>query len=74
MIIQRFKILEHFINKDFNIECGIYEIETKTCKNIIVQTKNDYKALVHTSDTTELLNINKKIIEEIKQLLKENRK
>ena len=69
--IKEFKIIEHFINKDFNIECGIYEIRTNRAHYFIIQTENDYKAISHAIHETELLPIRENIIEEIKELLQE---
>ena len=42
-IIKEFKIIEHFINKGFNVECGLYEIETEREHYFIVQTKKTFK-------------------------------
>ena len=47
------------------------QIQLKSINNeyYIVQTKDDYKAIMHFTDKTELVNIRPDIIEEIKDLL-----
>lgn len=68
--IKEFTVIEHFINKDFNIECGLYHITTNNNKFYITQTKDDFKAIVHCSDETKLAPIRENIIQEIRELLK----
>lgn len=70
-IIKEFKIIEHFINKGFNVECGLYEIETENGHYFIVQTKNDYKVISHSLKETNFYNATKNIVQEIKELLEE---
>lgn len=71
--IKKFEIIEHFINKDFNIECGIYHIITEHNDLYITQTKDDYKAILHYFDRTELEKIKPNIIKEIEEVLKERK-
>ena len=70
-IIKEFKIIEHFINKGFNVECGLYEIETEREHYFIVQTKNDYKAISHSLELTKFYPVKEEIIQEIKELIKD---
>ena len=69
--IKEFNIIEHFINKDFNVECGIYEIRKENEHCFIVQTQNDYKAISHSLRKANFFPVKENIIEEIKELLKE---
>ena len=70
--IKKFKIIEHFINKDFDTECGLYYVETSEYKYYIVQTEHDYKAICHGTYESIFLNIKGSIIKEIKELLIKN--
>ena len=72
--IKEFKIIEHFINSalGYPIECGIYEINTLNGHYFVVQTANDYKAISHSNDGTNLLMLKEEIIEEIKEILKDD--
>lgn len=70
--IKKFKIIEHFINKDFDIECGLYYVETLVDKYYIVQTKDDYKAICHGTGENMFLNIKRSIVKEIQELLIKN--
>lgn len=69
--IKEFKVIEHFVNKGFNVECGLYEIRTEREHYFIVQTKNDYKAISHSLKLTNFYPVKETIIQEIKKLLKE---
>ena len=68
--ITKFKIIEHFIDKELNIECGIYEINTKIEHYFVVQTGDDFKAIIHSTDKTNMCQIREDRIEEIRELLK----
>ena len=68
-IIKEFKVIEHFVNKGFNVECGLYEIRTEREHYFIVQTKNDYKAISHSLELTKFYPVTEVIIQEIKELL-----
>lgn len=70
--IKTFKVVEHFINKAFShpIECGIYEIATDNEHCFVVQTDQEYRAISHNFDTTNLFHIKDQIIDDIKELLR----
>lgn len=71
-IIKKFQIIKHFINKEFNLECGIYYIETLKEKEYIVQTGEDYKVISHiVGKGTVLDRVKSNIIAEIKDRIKE---
>ena len=71
--IKKFKVIEHFVNTElgYPIECGIYEVTTKREHYFVVQTANEYRAISHSTDKTNLLQIKEERIKEIEELLKE---
>lgn len=72
-IIKEFNIIEHFTNKDFNVECGIYEIKTEKEHCFVVQTQDEYKVIIHSLKKTMLYPPRENVVQEIKELLKENK-